>query len=444
MEENNCLDKKAILNNYKEHNTFILENNSEDLKSDLFNDNEILNNINKIIDNRPSFKNIFSNKWTLESYTRNIFERSEILDKFKDNDKISNLLKIINNFIDNESKNISLDNIPSIINTGDHFWILSHPMFLWGNKVYSDYLDNKVDNNSIITFAWENVSMNNPSYPRWIILNSYEKISFVSDKNKHYNFSDNNLEFKSVNDIWKILNSSDIINNELKEIVINEFWDYKTDTKKTIFNINSKIWKILFKKDFLHLPINTLVTEYIIQNFDIFSNIFLENKDKVREFFEDKYWWYILNNNKINWTSIWYLVSDNQKHKKSILLDDKWYYYDNDNNKIYISDNDIYDFISIWNIQLSLSSIYIVLIDMWILPLWWFNQIDYIKNYLEFYQSVSWKDMNDYIESIYMFLWFNFWDINIINLLDWDKKLDIFWKSKINGMIDIDFISKII
>jgi len=434
---NNNFDKEKLIEDYKNYNSLLNTNIPLDTM-------DISSMIDKIIDKRPSFIDMFSNNWDLDSYTEKFYTNSELLDNYKDKVKIWKLLNIINSFIWDDYKNLTVSDIPSIINTWDHFWILSHPMFLWWNMVYWNYLENIWENKPIISFAWENISMNNQSYPRWIILNWNKKISFVSDKNKHYNFSDSSLKFKPVNDIEKIFDIDNKETNKIREIVIEEFSKSEKSIKNTIFNINNKIWNIIYWKDFLQVPVNTIITKYILENYEIFTDLFIENKSNVISFFKDKYWWYIEKDWITNGTTIWFYVSENQKHKSAILLDDWWYYYKSEDLVTYIDDDDIFNEIKEWNIQLSLSSVYIILIDMWLLPLWWFNQVDYIKNYFEFYQSSTWKNMKNHISFISMFLWFNFWEINVVDLINWKKKLDGFWKFKINSMIDIDFISKIV
>jgi hypothetical protein len=112
------------------------------------------------------------------------------------------------------------------------------------------------------------------------------------------------------------------------------------------------------------------------------------------------------------------ILLKNNSIREPIIIDNIWYYIQENNEKKYLENTEILDLINQENFDLSSSTVLLLLIDIWILPIWWFNQIDYVTNYIKFYSKITWKNMNDYLKNIYMFLWFNFWDLNLDKIIE--------------------------
>ena len=381
--------------------------------------------------------------WNLSSYIESIVSTSESLITGINQEKFKKLQVLINQTCNKYWIKTNIEKIPSIINTWDHFWVLSTKTPFFQELIYARFLE-LTWFNEILSLSWENVSLNNPSFPRGIVINNNERIPLIANRFSSFTFSDFGIHFKDKKTLEKeIITSS--LPNYIKDWLLSIILSHSSNEIFTvIIKINLFIWNKLYWKKLYILPLVEIIRQYIYQNSSIFQDIFLKNKSVVEKYFTNKIWWYFINEDKINWTTIWYIHEKNNKWnriiKKPILVDKQWYYHIEWSNKTYLPDWLIIEYIYTWKLQISLSVAYIMLIDIWLLPLGWTSQVQYMATFIKYYEQISWKNMEKQKEWLVSFWGFTFWDFSLEEACRTHIDYTNQYKKRIKDLLDIEFL----
>lgn len=316
--------------------------------------------------------------WSMNEYTDVLVANSTALDEYRVSQKIWAFVQTLNAFT---GKKMTPWDLPTIINTWDHAWVLGMPMQVGSNILYSEYVGKL--GVPMLSFSWDGVPLNNKSWPDWISFSGNRKKDYVPlisrSQYKRCNFLDS-IVLNDRKSISKSIHAIEFLETSFKEELVSLTNDMWLSISQLVYQINMLIWEKMYWKPFHLMPTIELMLEYYSRNKKIFSNLFFDNIMK----------WEMKRAN----LSLGNYVYDNTNPKKPIKIpiQSSWidFFYEIDGINIWLSWEEVIELLESNRLQLSLFWAYIWLVDMWLLPTWGFNQIKYMQEYLDVYGQVKW------------------------------------------------------